>query len=293
MEELFFSLCGTAVRVALKDRALPQSLPPTYAPFLLKEMPAFVDASYRIVAPGQLSVNEQEVQQWMWISKTWRIGVMPDGACLIQLSHEQDQQWTSTALLNETFSEGTVVPWRPRLKEMAQWCISYPYDRVILSNRLAHLGGVVLHASGVRFADKAWIFCGRSGIGKTTIARLWRDNGAVLMNDDRIALRWLDGQLWAQATPWHGEDPEVNPDFVPVAGIFHLRQEKENRIEMLSTAESVSRLFATAMAPFYNKKSMEQLLAAAVPALESVSSYILEFTPDKRVLSLCRDTIQA
>ncbi len=69
------------------------------------------------------------------------------------------------------------------------------------------LGGVLLHASGVKRGDSAVIVCGKSGTGKSTLARHARNAGAQLLSDEII--QWLpdteqrQGRVWG--TPFFSE----------------------------------------------------------------------------------------
>lgn len=49
---------------------------------------------------------------------------------------------------------------------------------------LLQRGGLVLHASAVALHDRAYIFCGRSGIGKSTLAAALCRAGCRFVNDD-------------------------------------------------------------------------------------------------------------
>lgn len=55
--------------------------------------------------------------------------------------------------------------------------------------RLADLLGIhVIHASAVAVAKGAWLFCGDSGAGKTTIARALGMAGAIAISEDKVVL---------------------------------------------------------------------------------------------------------
>ena len=72
-------------------------------------------------------------------------------------------------------------------------------------------GQIVLHASAVRVAGKAILFCGASGAGKSTIAAALAQRGYPLVTDDVCAITGIGGatpmvhpdgrqlKLWAQA----------------------------------------------------------------------------------------------
>lgn len=100
--------------------------------------------------------------------------------------------------------------------------------------------GLMLHASAVELDGKAYLFSGPSGMGKSTHTRLWQTEfpGARVFNDDKPALRRLDGIWYAYGTPWCGKDG-ININLkAPLAGICFLRRGNENRIRRLSEIEA-------------------------------------------------------
>ena len=108
------------------------------------------------------------------------------------------------------------------------WSGSYFYEQ------LTRFGGIMLHASCVEYEGKAYLFSARSGTGKSTHTHLWLKYlpGARIINDDKPAIRCIDGVYYAYGTPWSGKyDESVNVG-VPVAGIAFLSR-GENTIKRI------------------------------------------------------------
>lgn len=57
-------------------------------------------------------------------------------------------------------------------------------------------GHACLHASGVVVEDRAVLFVGDSGMGKSTTAGYFARSGFPLLTDDFVVLRQYDGQIW-------------------------------------------------------------------------------------------------
>lgn len=84
--------------------------------------------------------------------------------------------------------------------------VPYRFDallRVIYSLWLVKFGGFLLHAAGMKDDKGAYIFFGVSGSGKTTVARLSEDK--VILSDELIAIRSINGSYQAYGTPFMGE----------------------------------------------------------------------------------------
>lgn len=106
--------------------------------------------------------------------------------------------------------------------------------------------GIKLHASAVAYQGKAYLFSGPCGTGKSTHTRLWQQvfgPAAQVFNDDKPAIRLLDGKWYAYGTPWCGKDGININRKVLLAGICFLRQSKENAIRRLTAEEAVIRMF--------------------------------------------------
>ena len=100
--------------------------------------------------------------------------------------------------------------------------------------QLTRFGGIMLHASCVEYEGKAYLFSARSGTGKSTHTHLWLEHlpGSRIINDDKPAIRCIDGVYYAYGTPWSGKyDESVNVG-VPIAGIAFLSR-GENSIKRI------------------------------------------------------------
>ena len=66
--------------------------------------------------------------------------------------------------------------------------LQYPLEDLLFRSLLADRSALIVHACGVAWQGKGYLFVGSSGVGKSTTARLWNAAGASVLNDDRIAL---------------------------------------------------------------------------------------------------------
>ena len=108
------------------------------------------------------------------------------------------------------------------------WSGGYFYEQ------LARFNGVMLHSSCVEYEGKAYLFSARSGTGKSTHTHLWLKHlpGSRIINDDKPAIRCVDGKFYAYGTPWSGKTDESVNIGVPIAGIAFLSR-GENKIKKI------------------------------------------------------------
>ena len=133
--------------------------------------------------------------------------------------------------------------------------------------------GFMLHSSAVVVDGKAYLFSAHSGTGKSTHTQLWLQqfgDRAFILNDDKPALRRVNGVWFAYGTPWSGKyDISVNTG-VPIAGIAMLERGEKNEITPYSGKEAIFDLFVQTNRPRaaeYRIKLMELMdsLMQSVP----------------------------
>ena len=168
----------------------------------------------------------------------------------------------------------------------------YPFLEVLTVNLLPRKSGVLLHACAVNHNDNGYLFVGQSGAGKSTIARLWLElNSVIILSDDRIILRRINGRLYACGTPWHGDAKVCSPEKVPVEKIFFLKHAKENSTKRLDPLDAASRLIVCSFPTFWDKQGMEFTLGFCSELAERVPCYELGFVPDESILDFIRNRI--
>ena len=103
--------------------------------------------------------------------------------------------------------------------------------------------GMMFHASCMLLEGKAYCFSGPCGTGKSTHTSLYRnhfgDDKVRILNDDKPALRRIDGTWFAFGTPWSGKtDLNLNLS-APLGGICFLEQGQANAIRRMAVAEAI------------------------------------------------------
>ena len=196
---------------------------------------------------------------------------------------------------------------------------------VCLAILLQQRGGQVLHASAVAVANRAMLFCGRSGVGKSTIAALLCQKGYPLLVDDacninltpsgQYAVR-ADGRmlkLWAQSLnhlpkslqqgaavradtdKFYVRPPRSDAASRSVAGIYLLvecRPEQKPSLERLSPLQAMLELRANAYrTPLIEAMGMELDYFAVCARLQHQAGvYLLrrpkDFTRANEVVAL-------
>jgi hypothetical protein len=148
--------------------------------------------------------------------------------------------------------------------------------RIFLSWKLLEHQGFLLHAATVIRDGKAYIFTGRSGAGKSTVATL-SPQGSVLT--DEISLLRREQGVWrAYGTPFWGEFKAAGSNSsAPVAGIFRLLQASENLVVALRPMAILRTLLPNVLFFSAEAEANRQLLEILSRAATEISGYNLSF----------------
>lgn len=141
-------------------------------------------------------------------------------------------------------------------------------------------GGFLLHASGVVQNRRAWVFCGPSESGKTTIARLAGDRH--VLNDETVAILKSGRRYVACATPFFGEGGPamamVNTQ-APMKAICFLQKAERFAHRRLTAREAVERAFPQVFLPGKDPGVVNKILGSLADFAGRVPCYDLYFQP--------------
>ena len=162
----------------------------------------------------------------------------------------------------------------------------------ICANYLLKQGVLHLHSSFVLYKDKALVFTGPSGIGKTTQAELWRDfQGALIVNGDACLLRRMEDGWHAFGTPVHGSSPYCENREAPLSALVVLKQGRENRLERLDAFSALSECLPEFYRPRMDPETEDTFWKAADSLFREIPVYKLTCRPDREATELVKETI--
>ena len=101
---------------------------------------------------------------------------------------------------------------------------------------------ILFHGSVIAVDGFGYLFTAKSGTGKSTHARLWREtfgDRAVMVNDDKPLLRITKDGVIAYGTPWDGKHRLSSNTSVPLKGICILERAAKNHIIRLDSKEQL------------------------------------------------------
>ena len=140
--------------------------------------------------------------------------------------------------------------------------------------KLMDFDGLMLHSSCVVVDGYAYLFSGPCGMGKSTHTQKYLKTfpGAVIINDDKPALRRIEGKWYAFGTPWCGKDGINENSYAPIAGIcfLHRGDPQINRLKPLEAVGYILKQTTGRKTPEQARKLMRlvNMLVAEVPFFE-------------------------
>jgi hypothetical protein len=298
-----------ATKVVCDEPDVPLAVADPISRFLVPDGPA--DATIRVSWAPRLT--DPGGEKLFDSGVVWRLHRERDAFIFSFVSPALGPAPYRLARFDASFSSGQIWLNRACLRDgVVLQPLDYPLDELIMINLLARGRGVEVHGCGVIDRDGvAYLFAGQSGAGKSTIARLWHDQGATILSDDRVILRlrtpgtgaasvsepWQAmgvgphrkaREVWMYGTPWHGEKGFSCPASAPLAGLFFLQHGLSHDVRRTLDARAASRLFSCAFPPFHDKEGLDFTVGLLARIVDRVPCFELTFVPDASVVDVVR-----
>ncbi|MFN2313580.1 MAG: hypothetical protein ABR531_03935, partial [Bacteroidales bacterium] len=155
--------------------------------------------------------------------------------------------------------------------------LPYPVDGLLLYFLSTAMGDIMIHGSGVISGGRGWIFTGRSGSGKTTIAGIFDRAGDRVIHDDRLILRREEKGWVMHSTPVYRNDEPRSAAVDHMWGIAHGRS---NISTPVTGAGAVAMVLSNCVQQNRDREAASRLAFAVEVLVSSVRVSRLSFLPD-------------
>ena len=124
---------------------------------------------------------------------------------------------------------------------------------------------ILFHGSAISLDGGCYLFTAKSGTGKSTHTRLWREvfgERAIMVNDDKPLIAITDDRATVYGTPWSGKHRIGNNISAPLKAICILERAGENTIAELTQRAAFPQIFAQTYRtpdPHFMQKTMQLL----------------------------------
>ena len=128
-----------------------------------------------------------------------------------------------------------------------------------IADKMIDYDTVLFHGSVIAVDGIGYLFTAKSGTGKSTHTRLWRElfgERAVMVNDDKPLIKVSENGIMVYGTPWDGKHRLSTNISVPLKAVCALERSEGNHIEKV-TADSVYNMLVQQV---YRPQSPQKLL---------------------------------
>lgn len=110
---------------------------------------------------------------------------------------------------------------------------------------------LALHASAIKVNERAVLFSGSSGVGKTTHVNNWKKVGIDLevINDDKPLIYKKNELYFVAGTPWSGKEVLNSNEDVRLHAIVFLEPGPRNEVKSLSNSEKLKEMLKNCHRP--------------------------------------------
>ena len=181
--------------------------------------------------------------------------------------------------------------WDPKTRRgwVQQTANPYSIDavlRIVHSLALASQGGFLLHSASAIRNEKAFLFAGVSGAGKTTISRLAPHDVTLLTDEISYVRRCGEGYI-GHGTPFTGELAKLGENVsAPISALYLLVQGKQNRIDPIAPADATRSILANLLFFAKDEELVHRVFHSVFEFASRVPVARLTFMPDSRVWEL-------
>ena len=126
-------------------------------------------------------------------------------------------------------------------------------------------GLFAIHSASILYHDKAWLFSGHSGMGKSTHTALWHELfDTPYLNGDLNLLGFEDGHITVYGIPWCGTSEIFTTEQYELGGIVLLGQDSQtDRLEKLPPSEKILRVMQRMISPAWKEIQLTRNLSFA------------------------------
>ncbi len=149
-----------------------------------------------------------------------------------------------------------------------------------------------LHSASILYKEKAWLFSGPSGTGKSTHANLWKTHLDIpILNGDLNLLTYQNGAPVIHGIPWCGTSGICDTNTHNLGGIILLKQAPANFISEPPPDEQILLVSQRLISPSWTKEQFRQNLCLIEKLTQNISICRLHCTPEKEAMDSIKQYI--
>ena len=151
-----------------------------------------------------------------------------------------------------------------------------------IAEKMLDYDTILFHGSVIAVDGKGYLFTAKSGTGKSTHTRLWRQllgEKDIMINDDKPLIHISDSGAVIYGTPWNGKHALGNNCSAQLEAICKLERAEQNHIQKISGSEALPFLLQQSYKPC-STENMIKTLSLLDKLIKNVRFYRLQCNKD-------------
>lgn len=162
-----------------------------------------------------------------------------------------------------------------------------------LVNLFGQFDTLIFHSSFISYRDKAILFTGPSGIGKSTQADLWKKyENTDIVNGDRSVINKIDNKWYAYGLPYSGSSNYCLNKKCEIKLIVVLEQGDTNNITKLRGVEKFKYIYEQTAFNKWDKELNIKIIDLVQELIDDVEIVKLSCTPNQEAVELLKKFIE-
>lgn len=292
MKEAYLNIADYKIRVFTLDKNFTVLINENYYPFIVNktritdvciELISGIPDTYsetREIFKAELKADENNSSYF------WSINEKKDERILL-ISNEENEIFPFFALCFSNENRAWKLHFSEEYLKKGTNIdpFTYPLGPLILYYLTAFSNSLMIHGSGIYYNFKGYLFSGVSGVGKSTMAKIWQNEDAQVINDDRLIIREMGGRFYIYNTPMFYID---YPKKVSLDKLFLLKHGKANKAVKLNAIKSITLTMANCIHHNYDKEIIASLMESIGRLSEIIPIYKLDFVPDNSIVKFIK-----
>jgi hypothetical protein len=197
-------------------------------------------------------------------------------------------------ILNRDFNKAEAYLLKKKDDKLTWHITKVIYDalQVILIHYLSRRDGIFTHAVGIKDKkDRGFLFIGKSGQGKSTLARLWHKHSRdKVLNDDRIIVRKIRDRFFIYGSPWHGDFSDYlasRADRARLENLFFIYHSQKNQATIFKKG-AFKALYPNLFPNFWDREGLEKNIIMCQSLIKNIPCFRLGFKDTKEVIKFVK-----
>lgn len=153
-------------------------------------------------------------------------------------------------------------------------------------------GYFALHSASILYRDKAWLFTGPSGTGKSTHASLWENTFSIThINGDLNLIHIEDSNPMLYGIPWCGTSGQYDTRTYPLGGITLLKQHDKNMLKSPPLHECGLIILNRLISPTWEEEMLDNNLNFSMALSNKIPVFKLLCRKEPLAAHLMKETI--